>query len=284
MRRNGVFENKQRAYNFNEELSEPFMQAIDKHWTRTFNHAITRSAVAAAQDFTAAVASFGADFTKVFSETAATSDQVDSEAHLDGFIKSLDRILKTAVQTIAAEQRAANRLPEPLVRSNMEGTYQICYLESREGMLDRMKLHIRRHLEKNKTTMFREIENRLDTDLSNMMKRVKNTVLKQMSLSCTQFRQDCGHLISPRRHDFTHVDHAVRQEIVRVLQEAQLSFDSLTNLTAYDGLVLANAAPDPTLGPCLELVLANPRSGVVEEVVEDESESDSESFNGSGLG
>ena len=277
--RDGVYENNQRAFNFNEELSEPFMRKIDKNWARTFNHTIALHARAATEDFNEAVASFGAGFTTIFTATAATTDQVNFEAHLHRFIKSLDGILQVAIQTIAMEQRAANRLPETVVQSNMETTYQMCSTESGKGMMNRMKLHIRRYLEKEKTSMFRNIEGRLNTDLSDMMKRVKNTVLKQMTLSCTQFRRDCGHLISPRPHDFNDGDQKIRQEIVRVLLEAQTSFDTLAPPNAHDGLGIADVQADATLGPCLELVLANPRSEVVERIVEEEDDSDSESYN-----
>lgn len=286
MRRDGVFQNPQRVFNFNAELSEPFLQQLDRNWARTFNQTIPRTTDVAVSKFNISVSTFSNDFTTVFLGGSHVHDKKLFQDQLARFIRSLDRGLQNAVEGIGSWQRETNRMPERTIQSRMHEAYQASAQEHGVGMLDRMRGRLTAFLRHYKSKMFEDVRTSMDDDLNEMVKEFKKDVLEQMTLTCELFRRDCENLISHSGVNFSDGDPKIWQDILQVIDKAEATFEALLTPHAHNTVVQHSLNPAAGSGPSLELVLANPakqtHSQATEEVNGDKMESEDESEGQSG--
>lgn len=225
MRRNGSWATRQKSYDFNADLLQPYMRSIDKQWHDVFNVQIDKvfrkalkAGAANLDTFTEAFCarlSAGAD-----SQQSTLCQAFDEQVKL--FTKSLGTVFRDARQSIGDQQKEMNRLFEVSVKQQMQKIYKDLGNESGLGQYDRSKEKMKVYLGANKDVMFNKVTKRVTKEVKAMLGEVRGTLSSDLTTSCDSLQRDCGYIYQKSR-DFEELPEEARNAIIRVLEDAILT-------------------------------------------------------------
>ena len=231
LRRNGEY----RDYNFNGDLVDPFIRLVDANWARLFNHIIPRRITDALESCESAVEAFKHGFVgTVVMKCLSHVQQKDLDRHLSAFVQSLYFDLQKGTQIIEEARRQANRLPGKIVQTRMTLVYLSAAKHSGRGCFGRMKQDVSSHLTLNMVAIFREICEQVETMLRDTLRDVQKFIMANVRAKLNALKKDLNLMVSQMRSDFNDLDPDVRDNLIRLLEQAKTLFT--TGKSAEDGI------------------------------------------------
>lgn len=242
VRRNGVYSNQRKSYNFNRDLLEPFMGIVDSCWTPVFQKTL-------GLHFESSLEKVGQKvnyFTKIF-ETILINNGASEMAkqifvdQVSRYHRSVIGILLTARGSIDTRQKDANRLFAFSVRTDMKPIYASLAQETGTGAYSRMKDRLRHHICYRGCSMFDQAASSVRKELEEMLVTIKVTFERELVKLFHGFQQDCIQIVSTTAEEFMTMNRADQDLILAALAQAEASFQTIKIPTTEDNVA------DPSL-------------------------------------
>ncbi|KAF7869938.1 hypothetical protein EAF04_004722 [Stromatinia cepivora] len=177
IRRDGVYGNKNGAYNFNSDLTEPIMKHLASHWENNFS----RRLPSVLRSFTTKTNLILKNFHQaVESRSRKNGAGIAGLAMLSQQLRTYEATFSILnmemVEAINNLQRDANREFVPVIAQNLASSYRHCAGESGVGTYMRMKDHLGNQIDQKRNSMFNESCDEVKTRLNKMCRQVEGSM------------------------------------------------------------------------------------------------------------
>lgn len=177
IRRDGVYGNKNAAYNFNSDLTEPIMKHLANHWEKNFSRRIP----SVLRSFTTKTNLILKNFHQAVESRSRKNGTgiaglVMLAQQLRTYESSFSILNIEMIEAINSLQRDANREFVPVIAQNLVSSYHHCAGESGVGMYKRIKDHLGNEIQQKRNSMFKESCDEVKTRLNKMCRQVEESM------------------------------------------------------------------------------------------------------------
>ena len=222
VKREGSYSNRTRAFNFNADLAQPFMEPLDKNWDDVFNQQTEMHL-----ESTVSTCELVADeFRKAFLEHmrlkgCSEVDMTTFMGQLERFLNYVRRSLREAGTTINSKQKTINRVPEEHVSAKLKPIYQAASRESGAGMYGRMRDLVEGAINHERRSIFNQANEKVQHGIEEFLTEGEGTVKLKLERCCDSLGQDCHHFVSLEERTFFHLADDEQREILLRMEEVE---------------------------------------------------------------
>ncbi|KIW97825.1 uncharacterized protein Z519_01409 [Cladophialophora bantiana CBS 173.52] len=177
VRRDGCFTNAQGCHNFNAQLLEPLIRHLAGPWESVFTRRMPIILNGLSTNVVHTITAFHNDVARRAVRNGASVASFEMlKQQIPLYQERLKDIISDARAWIIEQQRTFNREFEPLITEHMHDVYVTCANEYGPGSYRRMRDHMERYVEDEKTSMFEKAVDHVHGLIKNMIKGLRETL------------------------------------------------------------------------------------------------------------